>query len=234
MKKIVSILIIALLLTFTLGVSVYAEDTTETTAQTTEQTPAPVTPPTGEQGAQEKNSTTQTDEEELSVTQFFNEKILPLLVAAFYAVVGLIAFSAPYIKKIVKFNKLHGIYLKQKEENENLKSLLNMTDISKFKEAVETAFTEYVKHALDAVKIDNNLVANLTVQIEVMKAQIQSLIAGATNAWAQSPGAVACLSAAPTESALRVQAAYIAALEGHIKESKGEEAEKILTELKGA
>ena len=234
MKKIVSILIIALLLTFTLGVAVYAEETTETTAQTTEQTPTPVTPPTGEQGAQDENSTTQTDEDELSKTQFFNEKILPLLTSAASAVVGLIAIAAPYIKKSAKFEKLHGIYLKQKEENETLQSLLNMTDVNKFKEAVEKVLTEDVKRALDAVKIDNDLVATFTAQIELMRAQIQTLIAGAQNAWAQSPAAVACLSAAPTESAVRKQAAYIAALEDYVKNAKGEEAEKILTELKGA
>ncbi len=232
MKRIVSIIIIALLLTLTLGVCVYAEDATESTLQSTEQTPAPATPPAQEQGKQGQNGASNADEQ--SKTEFFNEAILPLLTSAASAVVGLIAISAPYIKKSAKFNKLHGIYLKQKEENETLQGLLNMTDISKFKEAVEKVLTEDVKRALDAVKIDNDLVANFTAQIEVVKAQIQSLIGGALNAWAQSPGAVACLSAAPAESALRAQAAYVAALETHIKESKGEEAEKILTELKGA
>jgi hypothetical protein len=229
MKKVLSILVFAVLLALILTVSVCAtSDPAETTAQTTEQTPAPVIPPVTEPDTQEQT------EEEQSKTKFFNETILPLLTSAASSILGLIAISVPYLKKSAKFNKLHGIYLKQKEENETLQGLLNMTDISKFKDAVYQVLTEDVQKALANVKIDNDLVADMNAQMELIRAQIQSLISGATNAWAQSPSAVACLSTAPTESAVKKQAAYIASLEDYVKTAKGEEAEKILTELKGA
>ena len=47
------------------------------------------------------------------------------------------------------------------------------------------------------------------------------------------PAAVACLSEAPTEYAVKKQSMELKALEDYIREIKGEEAEAIITELKG-
>lgn len=165
--------------------------------------------------------------------EFFNNTVMPLLVSVGSSVVGLLAVFAPYLKKSAKFNKLHGIYLKQKEENETLQGLLNATDINQFKDAVYQVLTEDVRKALANVKIDNALVADIIAQMDLMREQIQTLIRGATNAWAQSPAAVACLASSPTESAVRKQAIYITNLEDYIKQSKGEEAEALLADLKG-
>ena len=75
------------------------------------------------------------------------------------------------------------------------------------------------------------LYAQMEAKIELLSAQIDALIRGAQNAWSQSPAAVACLTASPSESVVRKQRDQIKALEQYITEYKGEEATAIISKL---
>ena len=82
------------------------------------------------------------------------------------------------------------------------------------------------------MKIDKKTYAEIKAQIDTISAQLNALINGATNAWRSSESAVACLAASPTQTVVEQQAAEIKALEDYIRETKGDEADKIISDVK--
>lgn len=229
MKRIFAFIALAILLTALLGVTVYAEDATETTTTATEQETPMTTPPTEESPAEGENDA----QEGMTASQYFNEKILPLLTSSGIVAVGYIAMNLATIKSKLEAKGLRVTCSGLNKMNADLKAVIENIDLNALRDEIIEKVSTDIKDFISAVELDNTLVASYNAQMELMRAQIQTLINGAMNAWAQSPAAVACLSTAPTESAVRDMSAYIIGLENYVKQTKGEEAEQILSELKG-
>lgn len=168
---------------------------------------------------------------------FFNERILPIIISAATLACGALVLVGPYISKAVKFKQLQGIYTKLNEENESLQHLLNATDVAAFsaalKELLATIIPPDFTETMEKVKADQSKVVELRAQIELLAAQIDALVRGAQNAWAQSPGAMAALTAAPTAEAVRKLEAENAALMAYIRDQKQGEADTIIENVKG-
>ena len=169
----------------------------------------------------------------LNEDNYFNNNILPLIISAASTLLAGLTLLIPYLRNSGKYKQLQAIYTRLKAENDNLQTLLNSTDITTIKDALALMMTEELTKAVKELKIDSTAYANFETQLKVLSAQVQALINGATNAWAQSPSAVQCLTVSPTEEAVKRQALEIKALEDYIRETKGDEAEAIILELKG-
>ena len=173
------------------------------------------------------------EDDGFTISQFFEEKVLPLLISAGSAIVMFIGALVPYIKKSGKFKRLQGVYTATKAENAKYAELLASVDFEKFKEAIETVLTEDLKKKIAELGNYDGQFEDMKAKMEILLGQMQAMRDGAMNAWAQSPAAVAALSVSPTETAVRRLAKQNAAFENYIKAQKGEEAEEIIAELKG-
>ena len=178
--------------------------------------------------------------EDFNFIDFFNEEVRPALISVALSLGASAAVAVPFVKNIGKYKSLVSAYVAQKAENNDLKGLVSelqatvsAVDIVKFKDEITKAFTEAYQKAVDSSRLNNALLAEFSERQNVVDAKIQALLAGATNAWAQSPSAVACLTALPNETVLRKQAEQIHALESYIRDVKGSEAEAIIADLKG-
>ena len=191
------------------------------------------TPPATE-GGENPTEGGETDE---TFSAFFNERILPIIISAATLACGALVLVGPYISKAVKFKQLQGIYTKLNEENESLQHLLNATDVAAFsaalKELLATIIPPDFTETMEKVKADQSKVVELRAQVEILSEQIAALVRGAQNAWAQSPGAMAALTAAPTAEAVRKLEAENAALTAYIREQKQGEADTIIENVKG-
>lgn len=198
-------------------------------------------PPSGEGGVETPPATEGGETGEPSTDEtfsaFFNERILPIIISAATLACGALVLVGPYISKAVKFKQLQGIYTKLNEENESLQHLLNSTDVAAFsaalKELLDTIIPPDFTETMEKVKADQSKVVELRAQIELLAAQIDALVRGAQNAWAQSPGAMAALTAAPTAEAVRKLEAENAALTAYIRDQKQGEADTIIENVKG-
>lgn len=173
------------------------------------------------------------EEVEYIVSQFFEEKILPFIISSGSALVMIIGALVPYIKKSGKYKRLQGIYTATKAENAKYAELLETVDFDKFKDAIETVLTTDLKRKIAELGNYEPQFEDIKTKMELLLAQMQAMKDGAMNAWAQSPAAVAALSVSPTESSVKKLIKQNTALEDYIKSVKGEEAEKIIAELKG-
>lgn len=208
------------------------------TPGTVEDEPKEEVPPADEPAPGEENPAVEekgesTGETTYIISQFFEEKILPLIISAGSAFVMFIGAIVPAIKNAGKFKRLQGIYAATKAENEKFAELLKSTDIAKFKETIENLLTGDLKKKIAELGNFQPQFDEIYAKLELLFAQMQAMKEGALNAWAQSPAAVAALTSSPTESAVLKLVQHNKALEGYIKEQKGEEAEKIIAELKG-
>lgn len=224
MKKIIAIIFTVLALASFLSVQIYAQDTETATTMTTQEQAS---------GAEESEGTEiDIGGAILSVTEYFEEKILPILISAGTVLLGGLAMLVPFLQKNAKYNRLQGLYTKSMEELEKYSELLKNTDVSQFKAALEEILSKDLKGSIERLGLDNENVAKMEAKIELLSAQIDALIRGAQNAWSQSSAAVACLTASPSESVVRKQRDQIKALEQYITEYKGEEATAIISKLK--
>lgn len=168
----------------------------------------------------------------LSESDYFTKNILPLVISAGSALLMGIGALLPYLKKNAKYKQLLGLYKGLQAKTDELTKAIKEGDPDKLKEALTAALgTEFTK-VLESLKIDKKTYAEIKAQIDTISAQLTALINGATNAWRGSETAVACLTATPTQSAVEKQAAEIKALEDYIRETKGDEADKVITEIK--
>lgn len=223
MKKVIAIIFTILAMTSFLSVQIYAQDTETTTTMTTQEQAS---------GAEEPEGTEiDIGGAILSVTEYFEEKILPILISAGTVLLGGLAMLVPFLQKNAKYNRLQGLYTKSMEELEKYSELLKNTDVSQFKAALEEILSKDLKGSIERLGLDNENVAKMEAKIELLSAQIDALIRGAQNAWSQSSAAVACLTASPSESVVRKQRDQIKALEQYITEYKGEEATAIISKL---
>lgn len=183
---------------------------------------------------------TQTEQADQSLTEFFNDEIRPALISVALALGASAPILVAFVKKIGQYKTVVAAYAAKKAENadlkglvEDLKATISAVDIVKFKEEITNAFTEAYQKAVDSSRLNNALLAEFAERQNVVDAKVQALLAGATNAWSQSPAAVACLTALPNETVLRKQAEQIHALEAYIRQTKGDEADVIIADLKG-
>ena len=173
------------------------------------------------------------EEDQFIISQFFEEKILPLIISAGSAFLMFLGAITPALKNSGKYKRLQGIYSATKAENAKYVELLLGTDIEKFKETVESILTDDLKKKIAELGNFEPKFDEMSAKMELLFAQMQAMKEGAINAWAQSPAAVAALTASPTESAVLRLVQQNKAFEGYIKEQKGDEAAKIIAELKG-
>lgn len=225
------------------GISAFAADETGTTpTEETVDTPAGETPDddkTPTDGENTPDADTEPTEDItakikaiLSESDYFTKNILPLVISAGSALLMGIGALLPYLKKNAKYKQLLGLYKGLQAKTDELTKAIQEGDPDKLKEALTAALgTEFTK-VLESLKIDKKTYAEIKAQIDTISAQLTALINGATNAWRGSESAVACLTATPTQSAVEKQAAEIKALEDYIRETKGDEADKVIIDIK--
>lgn len=237
------------------GISAFAADETGTTpTEETVDTPAGETPDDDKTPTEDKDTTqggetaaggentedpnkvsediTSRIKAILNESDYFTKNILPLVISAGSALLMGIGALLPYLKKNAKYKQLLGLYKGLQAKTDELTKAIQEGDPDKLKEALTAALgTEFTK-VLESLKIDKKTYAEIKAQIDTISAQLTALINGATNAWRGSESAVACLTATPTQSAVEKQAAEIKALEDYIRETKGDEADKVITEIK--
>lgn len=225
------------------GISAYAADDTVTTpTEEVVDTPEDNTPAddkTPTDGENTPDADTEPTEDItakiraiLSEGDYFTKNILPLVISAGSALLMGIGALLPYLKKNAKYKQLLGLYKGLQAKTDDLTKAIQEGDPDKLKEALTAALgTEFTK-VLESLKIDKKTYAEIKAQIDTISAQLTALINGATNAWRGSESAVACLAASPTQTVVEQQAAEIKALEDYIRETKGDEADKIISDVK--
>lgn len=123
-----------------------------------------------------------------------------------------------------------------KDENNKISELLKSTDVTQLKEGLSEILGEDIMQAVEGaiseLKIDKKALAELVVRVDELQAMLAKLIDGAKVAWAESDTAVSCLCENTSQAVLEKQASHVQALEAYIISQKGEEAQKILTEIK--
>ena len=234
------------------GISAFAADETPTIpTEETVDTPAGETPdddktptedkdaPQGGETATDGEKTEDTNEDItsrikaiLNESDYFTKNILPLVISAGSALLMGIGALLPYLKKNAKYKQLLGLYKGLQAKTDELTKAIQEGDPEKLKEVLSAALgTEFAK-ILESLKIDKKTYAEIKAQIDTISAQLNALINGATNAWRGSESAVACLAASPTQTVVEQQEAEIKALEDYIRETKGDEADKIISDVK--
>ena len=115
---------------------------------------------------------------------FFNNKILPWLIAAItdLFVIGSIVIG-PYIKNKSKAAKMEAYAQTLQQERNNLLTLLSSTDSVALKKAITDLFGEYIEKAMEQFKkeFSSNLkiFASIKATIETEYAQMKALIEAA-------------------------------------------------------
>ena len=234
------------------GISAFAADETPTIpTEETVDTPAGETPdddktptedkdaPQGGETATDGEKTEDTNEDItsrikaiLNESDYFTKNRLPLVISAGSALLMGIGALLPYLKKNAKYKQLLGLYKGLQAKTDELTKAIQEGDPEKLKEVLSAALgTEFAK-ILESLKIDKKTYAEIKAQIDTISAQLNALINGATNAWRGSESAVACLAASPTQTVVEKQEAEIKALEDYIRETKGDEADKIISDVK--
>lgn len=238
------------------GISAFAADesvtppTGETVGTPTVETPDDEKTPTEDKDAPQSGETATDGEKEedtnkdlseditsrikaiLNESDYFTKNILPLVISAGSALLMGVGALLPYLKKNAKYKQLLGLYKGLQAKTDELTKAIQEGDPEKLKEVLTAALGTEFSKVLESLKIDKKTYAEIKAQIDTISAQLTALINGATNAWRGSETAVACLTATPTQSAVEKQAAEIKALEDYIRETKGDEADKVITEIK--
>lgn len=167
---------------------------------------------------------------------YFTSTILPLLVSVGGTLLAAVALIVPYVKSNARFKKLQGVYMQLKDENDKISELLKSTDVTQLKDGLSEILgadiMQAVENAIAELKIDKKALAELVVRVDELQAMLAKLIDGAKVAWAESETAVSCLCENTSQVVLEKQASHVQALEAYIVSQKGEEAQRILTEIK--
>lgn len=166
----------------------------------------------------------------------FNDEAIPFLLSSAYLLIGLAMVIVPYISKSAKFKQVQALYTQASADAVQLRQMLANTDLASLRDMMAEALDKALPDDL-AERIDRaagaEAMAALHASVELLRSQVNALIRGAQNAWGQSPAAVACLTEAPSEEAVKELAGKVDALEGYIRNAKGDEAQAIIDELEG-
>ena len=167
---------------------------------------------------------------------FFKNKILPWLIAGItdLAMVGFLIIR-PYIKSKNRAKQLEGYVQALQNDKENLTTLLSSTDAPAIQKAIADMFGNYIENTMKLLKSEfgsyMNTFVSMKTTIETTYAQMKALCDAARQAWAAKPEVVALLAESPEKSTLEAQAKENEKLKNYIREIKGEEAEKIISDL---
>lgn len=167
---------------------------------------------------------------------FFKNKILPWLITGItdLAMVGFLIIR-PYIKNKNRAKQLEGYVQALQNDKENLTTLLSSTDAPAIQKAIADMFGNYIENTMQLLKSEfgsyMNTFASMKTTIETTYAQMKALCDAARQAWAAKPEVVALLAESPEKSTLEAQAKENERLKNYIREIKGEEAEKIISDL---
>ncbi len=167
---------------------------------------------------------------------FFKNKILPYIIAGLTELflVGLF-FLTPFLKNKSRAKKLEGFAQALQGEKQNLTTLLSSTDAPAIQKALTETFGKYIDNMMEKFRAEYSgyvkMFASMKTTIETEYAQIKALVEAARQAWASKPEVVALLAESPEKSTLENQIAENEKLKNYIREVKGEEAEKIISNL---
>ena len=231
MKTILKTMMLALTLTavfLACSLFAFADEVTEPPADETatgeENTPS--------EGVSDAGATSET--EKFVFTDYFKDKILPLLTNA--TVLSLITAALTLFAQRgrkglqLENSELRGAYNKQLQIVESVREQLP---------AILEDFTEKMRAELkatiiDELKLDPQAYATLASALEIVSAKIDAITRGALVAWGNSPAAREALDANATQSALVEAQTRCKQYEDYIREMKGAEAEEIIAGVREA
>ena len=245
MKKLLILALSVLMLTCLFGVSAtaYAESATqnEQSTEQTEQTEQTETTDSEEKSELDKlkekiaELTAKLNEKTGGASDYFTTTILPLLISLGGGLITGLGVLVPFIKKNSKYKALLVAYNKVTEELDNkiesIQTILSSTDVTKIKQAMSDLCGEELTKVVEKLKIDSAEMAELKLSIKTVMAKLDSLIAGAMNAWAKSSDAVSKLTENPSETVLKDLMTAKDKLIAYIRTIKGEEADEIINQI---
>lgn len=167
---------------------------------------------------------------------FFREKVLPFLIGGgIEMILGVLLFIRPYLKKNSLVKKLEGYIQALQSEKENLTTMLNSSDPQEIKKAVEGLFGEKINSLMSAYdgqyKGMLKDVVDMKTSVETIFSQFTSFIEAARLAWASKPEVATLLAESPTKATLSSAIEENIKLKDYIRQTKGEEADKIIKNL---
>lgn len=149
---------------------------------------------------------------------YFNEKILPVLIAVGVLMLGGIAMIFPSIKKNKQYNQLLGLYNQSKE-------MLSNSNLEKqAREDFLLSFGEEVKK----IALDTNLYKNIISRAKENKALLEQMRSVLLLVCANEPDAVALLTKTASETVVEEDEIIIENLKAEIRRLSGENAEEII------
>lgn len=169
---------------------------------------------------------------------FFEEKVLPLIIVTVVdlVLVGL-CLVIPYIKNRGKKNLIEGYAQGKQEENTTLSELLKSIDPKNIQQSMEDIVSKLSKESFEKYKTEIaellKLFATMKTTMETTYKQLKALIDAARQAWASKPEAAALLAESPEKEVLDEKTLQNEKLKQYIRDSKGEEAEKIINDIGG-
>lgn len=231
MKTILKTVILAIVMTavfLSCSLFAFADEVTEPPTNETA-TGEEITPT---EGASDAGTTPEA--EKFVFTDYFKDKILPLLTNA--TVLSLITAALTLLAQRgrkglqLENSELRGAYNKQLQIVETVREQLP---------AILDDFTEKMRAELkatviDELKLDPQAYATLASAVEVLNAKIDAITRGALVAWGNSPAAREALDANATQSALVEAQTRCKQYEDYIREMKGAEAEEIIAGVREA
>lgn len=185
------------------------------------------TPATPAEEGDPSLAVTETGEEDFSLSAYFRDKILPVLLSSS----GVLLILAPFIKVLVKTKNtaksIKTAFKAKCSENETLQAIVDAIDIDKIVGVVEERLT--ARFGELCAKIDSSAgYEEVKADLAVLCAKTEALCGAALNTWRGNPEAVALLSEPSDRTAVEKLSAQNIALVSIIKEIKGAEADEII------
>lgn len=226
MKKILLLIIATLCLTVLCGTTVtaFAETTEPTVTQDEIDTiidKLEELSDSGELTAQLQQYLNKYENEDI---QFFNQKILPIIISCGVLLLGGLVMVFPSIKKNSKYNKLVG-YVTALEDKLKAYETTSETE-SQARQNFLTAFTEKA----DKVALDMNLFAKISRLEEENQAELEKIVSCLLHIVSEDADAVKLLTQTSSQKALEKDEKIIEQLKNVIRKISGETADDLINQ----
>lgn len=226
-KKILVLIVSLLLVCGVVGVFTRAEevDATESVADgsTEEEVPSiEEEPPVDEIPSVEEVESEV--EQRLKVVLAWLEEQLPVIISTIAALFGIVAATVNKIKE----HTAKVFFTKEKEKNAALATALDKQSVESLRAELIPIIQTALAEEVEKLEITDAVYADMKAENKLILAALSSLIRGATNAWAQSPAAVAELTKTADDVAVHNLSLQVVALEKLLYAKYGADAKELI------
>jgi uncharacterized protein YnzC (UPF0291/DUF896 family) len=225
-KKIL-VLVVALLLVCNIVCAFAGAEEVEGTKPDTE-TVVPEEPPVEEEPPVDETPSVEEVESEvkqrLNVVLTWLEEQLPVIISTIAALFGIVVGVVSKIKE----NIAKVFFTKEKEKNAVLVTALDKQSVETLRAELIPIIQTSLAEEVEKLEITDAVYADMKAENKLILAALSSLIRGATNAWAQSPAAVAELTKTADDVAVHNLSLQVVALEKLLYAKYGADAKELI------